>query len=68
MKAYLRIFLKVAMSFWFHENDAVKQLFSNDVLVLAVGVRDLLQFDVCLPVNRGLSIRCCPDTLMIEQC
>lgn len=67
MEVCLHGFLKIAMGLWFYEDDAVKQLFGHNVLVLVVRIRNLLQLDVCLPVDRGLSIRGRPNMLMIEH-
>ena len=67
MEVCLHGFLKIAMGLWFYEDDAVKQLFGHNVLVLVVRIRNLLQLDVCLPVDRGLSIRGRPNMLMIER-
>jgi hypothetical protein len=42
MTACLCNFLEVTVGLWLYENDTVKQLFNNGVLVLVVGIRDLL--------------------------
>jgi len=67
MEVCLDGFLKVAMGLRFYEDDAVKQLFGHNVLVLVVRIGNLLQLDVCFPIDGGLSIRGRPNMLMIEH-
>jgi len=42
MEVCLHGFLEIAMGLWFYEDDAVKQLFGHNVLVLVVRIGNLL--------------------------